>query len=68
MFKNILILFFVLTTAYFAYIACTMNNNALQAVHAEFNHIKIYEDGSYTGEDRNGSKIDGCIPQALCND
>ena len=69
MFKNVLIVFLIACTAYFAWIACTINNNKMQAIYEEYNHIKIYEDGSYTGELRStGLENSGCIPEAQCND
>lgn len=40
----------------------------LEQVHQQLNHVRIYEDGSYIGEDRQGNPVSGCIAGALCND
>lgn len=38
----------------------------LQKVYKDYNHIKIEEDGSYTGETIDGTPISGCIKNAIC--
>lgn len=68
MFKNIIIAFFVITTLFFAWIACTIKTEPLERAFEQYNHIKIYEDGSYTGEDREGNAVNGCLPNGLCRD
>lgn len=43
-------------------------SNGLQEVHREYNHIRIYEDGSYEGQDIQGQRVTGCIEGALCDE
>ena len=38
----------------------------LQDAYLDYSYIKIYEDGSYEGENRQGQRVTGCIPDALC--
>lgn len=33
-----------------------------------YNHIRIYEDGSYSGETKDGQRVSGCLTGGLCND
>ena len=33
-----------------------------------YNHIRIYEDGSYAGQTVGGMNVTGCIEGGLCND
>lgn len=40
----------------------------LTELHGVYNHIRIYEDGSYEGEFVGGTQTSGCIKGALCND
>lgn len=40
----------------------------LEQVLQDYNHIRIYEDGSYTAESRTGVREVGCIKAGLCND
>lgn len=68
MIKNILIGFFIITTAYFAWISLTIQTDPLTRTFEQYNHIKVYEDGSYIGEDRKGVEVQGCITNALCED
>lgn len=68
MFKNIIICLLVLATAYFAWIACTITADPVSRVYEQYNHLRIYEDGSYTGEDRNGETVQGCLNGGLCQD
>lgn len=39
----------------------------LERIYESYNHIKIYEDGSYVAETRDGQPEQGCIKKALCN-
>ena len=36
-------------------------------IYEKYNHIRIYEDGSFEGENRAGAQVTGCIDTALCN-
>lgn len=44
------------------------SNRPLSQIYEEYNHIQIYEDGSYIGENRRGFTEQGCISGALCED
>lgn len=44
------------------------NEGALPQVYKGYNHIRIYEDGSYEGETVEGVPEVGCISGALCED
>lgn len=37
-------------------------------LYEKYNSYRMYEDGSYQAEYRDGTKIKGCITDALCND
>ena len=41
---------------------------SLTTVYSQYNHIRIYEDGSYDGEKLDGTLVAGCIKGALCDD
>ena len=41
---------------------------SLTTVYSQYNHIRIYEDGSYEGETIKGVPVKGCIEGALCSD
>jgi len=49
-------------------IGVSVRENILTEVHGVYNHIRIYEDGSYEGELLGGTPVSGCIEGALCND
>lgn len=68
MFKNILIILLTLATIFFAWIACTITVDPIQRAYEKYNHIQLYEDGSFTGEDLEGNQVSGCIKNGLCND
>ena len=62
----------ILAVALWAYLFGTINtlvqeNDSLQSVHRSYNHIRIYEDGSYTGQTVGGEQVTGCIKKALCS-
>lgn len=62
----------MLTIALWAYIYGTVStlvqeNDSLQSIHRSYNHIRIYEDGSYTGQTVGGDQVTGCIKKALCS-
>lgn len=40
----------------------------MERIYKEYNHMKVYEDGSYLGETREGIAVDGCLQIALCNE
>lgn len=37
-------------------------------IYEKYNYYRMYEDGSYSAEYRDGTKVSGCITGALCND
>ena len=39
----------------------------LEDAYSDYNYIKIHEDGSYEGENRQGQRVTGCIEDALCD-
>lgn len=43
-------------------------NDPLEQLTKEYNHIKMFEDGSYTGETMDGQQVKGCIKSAICNE
>ena len=68
-----LILLMVLAVAQWAYIAGTfqpsvVSYSSMEEVHKAYNHIRIFEDGSYEGQTSGGMKVTGCITGALCQD
>ena len=42
--------------------------NGLEDVYKSYNHIQIYEDGSYVGQTTGGLEVSGCIKGGLCDD
>ena len=42
--------------------------STLEQVYRDYNHVRMFEDGSYIGEDINGNAVNGCIRGAICND
>lgn len=44
-----------------------MRAQSLEVIYGQYNHIRIFEDGSYEGEDINGVPVRGCIEGALCD-
>lgn len=40
----------------------------LKDTYESYNHIQIYEDGSYVGQTKGGMNVTGCIEKAICND
>ena len=45
-----------------------MRDRSLEVVYSQYNHIRIYEDGSYEGQTIDGTPVKGCLEKALCND
>ena len=45
-----------------------MRDRSLEVVYSQYNHIRIYEDGSYEGETLKGTPVKGCIKGALCDE
>lgn len=43
-------------------------SDPLERVYKAYNNVRIYEDGSWEGNDRNGLHVTGCIVGALCRD
>lgn len=33
----------------------------------KYSHVRIYEDGSYEGETKDGERVTGCLSGGLCN-
>lgn len=56
------------TTLLLAVQALRPQPQPLQDVYQNFNHFRMYEDGSIIGETINGVPVSGCIKGALCND
>lgn len=42
-------------------------SRSLSDIYREYNHVSIYEDGSYQGQDIGGAEVIGCIIQAPCD-
>lgn len=42
-------------------------SDPIPAIHERYNHIKIYEDGSYEGQTESGMDVTGCVQGALCD-
>ena len=42
--------------------------NTLEELHQGYNHIRVYEDGSYIGQTTGGLPVSGCIKGGLCED
>lgn len=40
----------------------------LEQLWEHYNHVRIYEDGSYSGETKDGKQVSGCLSGGLCND
>lgn len=68
MFKNVVIGVLALTSIYFAWIAMTLTADPLERAYQRYNHVRLYEDGSFTGEDKDGVKVNGCVSNGLCQD
>lgn len=41
--------------------------DSLTPIYERYNHIKMFEDGSYEAETIDGVAVTGCIDNALCN-
>lgn len=70
---NVIYILGVLAVAMWAYIFGSLSvavaqSETLPSVYREYNHIQIYEDGSYTGQTAGGLEVTGCIKGGLCND
>ena len=68
MLKNTIIAILALTTVFFMWVATTQKLDPLVDTYEMYNHIRIYEDGSYSGQYRSGYSVTGCIKNAQCND
>ena len=42
--------------------------DSLEQVHQTYNHIQIFEDGTYIGQTTGGLGVTGCIKGGLCAD
>lgn len=40
----------------------------MERIYKEYNHMRVFEDGSYVGETRQGIAVDGCLQIAICNE
>ena len=63
----------VAATGLWGYIAGSLTpavvyTDTLPDLYSSYNHFRMYEDGSYTGETSAGVQITGCIEGALCDD
>ena len=47
--------------------ATVVPKSALEDLHRDYNHLTMYEDGSYTGQSITGERISGCVRGALCD-
>ena len=45
-----------------------VRDRSLEVVYSQYNHIRIYEDGSYEGQTISGTPVKGCLEGALCDD
>lgn len=43
-------------------------NSVLEQAYKQYNNVRVYEDGSYSGKTIDGKNITGCIKYAPCND
>lgn len=43
-------------------------SDPLERTYAQYNHIRMFEDGSYIGETLDGEKVVGCVKHGLCQD
>ena len=69
---KVLVILLVLCVGIWSYVVGTFfpsicHYDTMQQIHKEYNHIKIYEDGSYVGETTSGLHVEGCIEGALCD-
>lgn len=40
----------------------------LERAFEKYNHFRVYEDGSWTAQERDGNQVSGCIATAQCQD
>lgn len=67
-FAWILVIFLLISTSYFAWISLTIQADPVQRAYKQYNHLRLYEDGSYTGETLDGVEVSRCVTGGLCND
>jgi hypothetical protein len=61
-------LLFLVLALFSLWIAWRCSEPSLNRVWAEFEHVQVYEDGSYSGQSRGGQLVTGCLPGGLCQD
>lgn len=71
MYKYIIIVLAIISVGVWAYIAGSITPSvvyvdSLTPIYEKYNHIKMYEDGSYEAETIDGLAVTGCIDNALC--
>ena len=57
-----------LVAVFSVWVAWQCSAPSLVRVYDEFNHVHVFEDGSFTGQLRDGRPVNGCIPNAKCED
>lgn len=45
-----------------------VKRDILPEIYGQYNHLTMYEDGSYVGETMQGVGFSGCIKGALCDE
>lgn len=53
---------------FLAWITWTITVDPLNRAYEYYNHIQLYEDGSFSGADREGNRVTGCVTGGLCKD
>lgn len=69
--KALLVVLSLASVAIWSYIIGSLTPSVvymdtLTPIYEKYNHIKIYEDGSYEAETIDGVSVTGCIDNALC--
>ena len=67
-----LVLLMSMAIGQWAFIAGTfqpavVSYNSMEEVHKSYNHLRIFEDGSYEGQTSGGLQVTGCISGGLCD-
>lgn len=56
-----------LLAIFISLVALHCSRSAVDVIYEQFNHMRVWEDGSYSGEMRDGTPVVGCIPNAVCS-
>lgn len=66
--------FWIVTTIVFGllavlgvFIAWNCSEDAISRTFEQYNHVQVFEDGSFIGELKDGTSVSGCLPDGLCN-